>query len=512
MAVNSKKIIMVSFLSFAIAFIGGIALAYQLQGEDSFGFGVGFCEPGKARIMKRTGATWTRQPLVMWQMGEPLPPMFGKHHYKWDKLDQIVKEWTGAGFNMQLVVKAHSNWASQKVKHPSKGCVIPSTPPKEKYWDDYALWIQELVERYDGDGYKDMPGLVKPVLYYEIESEAQHKVCWDSTIEEYIKLLKTAYTAAKKANPEAKIILAGFDFGDIFDDFSSQEVIKERFDLAEEKGVSFVFVKESLKKSQFYDLIEIHWNRDYKGIYSDIAWIRQYSGKPIWAGDAASGPWIKHEIFPQAPLYPMFIGNLLTQALADKNNPRHSQILRWQRKEQAKLTTKKVVTGIDAGLSGIIIENILDWGKEWSAMGLGNFMFIGLLDKEGIPKPAYYTYKLIIDKIKDFSSVKRLNIGGDVLKDRGKGLWAFEFIVEGEPIYVLWYDDLINECPICSVKNEASITVDLSSYISLPEIKITRIITEQGQTDPETMAGLSNSIVVSETPIFVEVVKQGEGQ
>ena len=505
----NKIILGISLFCSTLA-VCSLALAYYKDRSSDFGFGVGFCEPGTSGIMKETGATWARQPLVMWHMGEPLPPIFGKHRYKWDRLDAIVKEWTGADFNMQLVVKAHSKWASQPIEHPSKGCVVPSTPPKQKHWKDYALWIEALVERYDGDGYEDMPGLVKPVLYYEIESEAQHKVCWDSTIEQYIKLLQTAYRAAKKASPEAKIILAGFDFGDIFDDFAPQEVIEERLKLAEEKEISFDLVRESLKQGQFYDLVEIHWNRDYKGIYSDIGWVRQFSDKPIWAGDAASGPWIKHEVFPQAPLYSKMIGNQLTQALSNELDSRHQEVLRWQRKEQAKLTTKKVITGIDAGLSGIVIENIVDWGGEWAAMGLGNFMFIGLLDKEGIPKPAYYTYKLVIEKIKGFSSVRRLNIGGDVLQSKGKGIWAFEFSVRGKPIYVLWYDDLINECPICEVRKEASTTVNLSSYISSPEAKITKIITEQWQADPDIEHISPESIIISETPIFVEEVMAGD--
>ena len=58
--------------------------------------------------------------------------------------------------------------------------------PKEQYYDTYMAWVEgntefshisilirvtAVVERYDCDGYNDMPGLRYPVVYYEIGDE-----------------------------------------------------------------------------------------------------------------------------------------------------------------------------------------------------------------------------------------------------------------------------------------------------------------------------------------------------
>jgi|GEM_PF-3473285 len=471
-----------------------------------FGFGVGYIEIGKAGIMSGTGAGWARQPLIVWSLGEPTKPVFGRRNYKWDLLDTRVEEWAGAGFDMQLILKSYSMWASEPGSLP--GVCYKGSLPQDEYQDDYAAWVQALVERYDADGEDDMPGLARAVPYYEIESEAHHAGCWDGTIEDYKKQLGIAYGAVKAADPDAKVILSGFDLGDTFDDFPTGAVAQQRMDHGEElykqEGASdhlFSFVEETLKATDSYDIIELHYNRDYKGIYGEVNWIRKFSDKPIWAGDAASGPWVKQELYPAVPLYDEETDQTLLESVGNED----PTTLAWYRKEQAKLTAKKVVAGMDAGLSGIVIENIVDWGQEWNAMNLGNFMFIGLLDADGNPKPAYYTYKLLIEKLGGFGSVERLDLTGDIIKNRGEGVWAFRLTVGGKDVYVLWYEDNVNACPICSVTEDASTTVDLSSYLA-GNVKATHIITEQGETSAESETADASSIEVGESPVIVESI------
>jgi hypothetical protein len=352
-----------------------------------------------------------------------------------------------------------------------------------------------------------MPGLLIPVVQYEIESEAQHQCCWEGTISEYVQLLGRAYAAAKEANPRAKIILSGVNFGDIFDDFPSPETVEKRMDSVKREGRNDVeFIRETLRHSDIYDIVEFHWNRDYKGAYGVLGWIRKYSDRPVWAGDAQSGPWIVPSEFPFVPLYPKE-GYALFRIISDKTDTMHKEVVSWLRREQAKLTVKRLVTGIGAGLKGLNLENINDWGMEWAKMGLGNYMFMGILDSNFAPKPAYYTYKLAITKLKGYSSVERLNIDNDILQSKGKGVWAFKFIVGNKPLLVLWYEDNINSCPICENKEEASITVDLSQYVSTQDAKIIHIITEDGRMDPKIEIKDTKNILVTETPIFLGASK-----
>ena len=42
--------------------------------------------------------------------------------------------------------------------------------------DDYKTFLLKLVDRYDGDGSNDMPGLTKPIIYWDIMNEPEFKM------------------------------------------------------------------------------------------------------------------------------------------------------------------------------------------------------------------------------------------------------------------------------------------------------------------------------------------------
>ncbi|WP_342833458.1 hypothetical protein [Candidatus Hadarchaeum sp.] len=69
-------------------------------------------------------------------------------------------------------------------------------------WDGYVRWLSALVERYDGDGISDMPGLRYPLRYFEIGNE----IPFGQGNEVFIRLLKRSYDAVKQANPDAVVM------------------------------------------------------------------------------------------------------------------------------------------------------------------------------------------------------------------------------------------------------------------------------------------------------------------
>ena len=73
-------------------------------------------------------------------------------------------------------------------------------------------FITALVERYDGDGLDDMPGLLFPMLHYQVCNEAYNELFWAGTVEEYGAHLKRLRQAARRACPQVKIILSGVCF------------------------------------------------------------------------------------------------------------------------------------------------------------------------------------------------------------------------------------------------------------------------------------------------------------
>ena len=107
-------------------------------------------------------------------------------------LDMFVREYQKNGFTeLTLCLKPHSHWGS---KHVPKLGKHTNASPKTQYKNLFEKWIYSVVERYDGDGNSDMPGLRWPVRYIEIGSEFSSYQ--PEPVKDYLETLKIAYTAA----------------------------------------------------------------------------------------------------------------------------------------------------------------------------------------------------------------------------------------------------------------------------------------------------------------------------
>jgi hypothetical protein len=87
--------------------------------------------------------------------------------------------------------------------------------------DGYARWVGSVVERYDGDGQGDAPGLLRPIRYWEVDNEPDmhcNKPFPGSMVtspgvfetpEQYATVYRATAAAIRKASPEASIMNAG---------------------------------------------------------------------------------------------------------------------------------------------------------------------------------------------------------------------------------------------------------------------------------------------------------------
>ena len=77
----------------------------------------------------------------------------------------------------------------------------------------YAAWLGAIVERYDGDGVDDMPGLKYPVRHWEVLSEPEMQgpelTFFQEDSAAYLDLLVLSYTTIKAADPNAVILTGG---------------------------------------------------------------------------------------------------------------------------------------------------------------------------------------------------------------------------------------------------------------------------------------------------------------
>lgn len=76
----------------------------------------------------------------------------------------------------------------------------------------YEGFVQRAVERYDGDGINDMPGLKYPVKYWEVSNEPsmqEELTFFTGTPQDYVEILQTTHDAVEAADPDATVVQGG---------------------------------------------------------------------------------------------------------------------------------------------------------------------------------------------------------------------------------------------------------------------------------------------------------------
>jgi hypothetical protein len=153
-------------------------------------------------------------------------------------------------------------------------------------WDEYRSCVQNLVERYDGDGKSDMPGLPKKIKYWEVDNEPDLKhtnvasgaeTSYDpadfALPSEYAKVLVASAKAIRAADSSATIL----GFGLYRPHANSGHDYLEA--AMKEKGVSDAF-----------DILSLHTYHDDDGerLYDGIVASRVLvPDKPVWVTEAS---------------------------------------------------------------------------------------------------------------------------------------------------------------------------------------------------------------------------------
>lgn len=83
------------------------------------------------------------------------------------------------------------------------------------------------------------------------------------------------------------------------------------------------------------------------------------------------------------------------------------------------------------------------WHSNWSSGDLNGWGEFGLISNHGIKKKSFHSYKLLNEKISDFSSVNLVSIGLVTNNNTtgGNGVWVIHFVVNNENKWVMWSPD-----------------------------------------------------------------------
>jgi len=426
-----------------------------------FALGIEYMVPGLARAYAPMGVTWAKaQPEgFSWGEIEPEPPVGGKHHYRWDWLDRLIGEYQSAGFrNLQIYIQCRNPWATAKPLPPTGHA---SQPLQRKYLGDYAAFLRAMVERYDGDGRDDMPGLRYPVRYWEIEAE--WGTFWPGSAQEYLDLLRVAHTAVREADPKAKIVLQGFLFWSFFEGNPDASSIQRRIAAGGSRARQVLAdLRQILAHPDLFDVVEFHSLSDYTEVPATARFLRAEMArygyqKPIWVGDANASinpmVWWGRANYPyvasQIPKILDWIG-----ALKDARNPRHGEAVAWFRREQAAFTTKKVVCAWGEGLAGINVGNLEDWEQLGIIARItGAAPYCGMIDRSfprrvtdarvpGKPRPVFYCLAFLQRILGGATRGEPLTLGPRIV--------AYRFHLPAprpHTVVVVWYEDGVGRLP-----------------------------------------------------------------
>lgn len=484
--------------------------------------------PGLASAYAQSGVTSVKLRPEFGKWGN-LEPSQGERH--WETLDLLVSEFQEAGFQrIHLVLMADSPWASIAPTNGG-GAEGKNTFPKAEFVDEYAAFVRDVVERYDGDGVEDMAGLRYPIYDYAVEAEFSG--FWPGSADDYLRLLRIAYPAIHAANPAARVSLVALLAVDVFDGAPDDAEIERRFERPFSGRKSRAEIEQVLSACDAYDLVDFHSLGDYTEILPTAQWIQARlteSGcqKPLLIGDAFSMSMLVGYLF--STFHPATLTQRAEvvawlQAVADPAAEEHVAATAWLHAEMARSLVRKVVTAAGAGTVGINIGNFEDWksGVPTVDRGLvpaiGTSAFMGMMtvtqtaEYAGSPLPytqaefsrikaagaeraSFGALQLVHAKLLGAQSVNRIELG--------ENIWAWRVERLRGPLWVLWYDDNTLYLPGAELPQT---TIALPFPAQQAQLTYTPTSAEQSQTVTETLPVTDGEVLfpLSTTPIFVEI-------
>jgi hypothetical protein len=474
---------------------GATDLRYPFEDRNMF-FGLSVINPEKhAAFVQDLGISWlSLQPHVLWMTIEREPGV-----YDWSELDDEVRALQALGLDITMVLSPLINAFGEKRQevvdviseyrsflHFMRQGVGPEYRlyPHGETLPLWRAFLRAAVDRYDGDGANDMPGLRFRVRNWHVVEEYPTPSLPDERV--YVDLLGQAHEIIKEEDPGARVILAGiagnfahwFAFMAGFIDDPAAGAVNGELMSREEMNASpfWSFRKrcyEWMVETAFdsFDIMDLHAYIPIESfLEGEIAYLNDLMSrfgepKPIWIIEGG-GP---HKNFPGYPAV---------------NSPADEYFGWGTFKENAEFVVKlhamSAAGGVERqhwGIGGYKGENAY-WDGPWCGMGLLDWY-------DSHRKPSYYTFKLLIEKLDGFTGCT--DVSFDAVR-------AFEFTVDGAPVFVVWN------------QHEAKTSVDASLVLGDTDVLVTRIVTEldeylepivvPAQVHPSTAIPLSN------TPVF----------
>jgi len=394
-----------------------------------------------------------------------------------EKIHNITDNFKNQDVRLEFGLRCNALWATKCETAPESSnsphaiaCHPPQGEyPNGKYWKAWGDFVRAVVERYDGDGVDDMPGLKYNILYnIHLEDEIDSGSHWTDfgyTPTQLGQTMKVLYDAVKDACPDVLVMRSGTNFIQLLDDDPDAETAIER--LKEDNRA--LLIGECIQNwHDTFDAFGTHPNFHYTGIMAHVRYVNALCEKygkptkPIIASDMNSTlhnfslpkakgpePWYLNGL--QSDVDKNFIDDPVDVLMGNKplgplGQYNYDAVKAQYQGDQANQIIKKLTLGMAAGYKQMFVSQVVDWpGYFIFIWKYGGIFDIELLKKTddilapGVAKPYFYALKFWLPQFVGTTSAQLVH--KDFLNNNPiYGTWVVKLAHPYADKYVMWSD------------------------------------------------------------------------
>ncbi|MFP7569961.1 hypothetical protein [Marivita sp. S2033] len=234
---------------------------------------------------------------VQWSLVEPKPGRFS-----FNGLDSRVAALDRLGIRPFLTFESNADWATVAETRNVKN----ARPRDPATWERF---VRTVVDRYDGDGKNDMPGLNRPVRYWQAANEwisdRNKSGGWIGSADQLIEYIRRTHDVVKATDPNAIFVLGGiaaFNLDVMLVARSGQNFpVRQKWSATSETVLSLeemrgpqiaeIFDRRVLPvlRQSPYDVADVHLYGPETRDAARISLIRSLTGKPVISSECG-GP------------------------------------------------------------------------------------------------------------------------------------------------------------------------------------------------------------------------------
>jgi hypothetical protein len=377
-----------------------------------------------ARLLAPLGALAAKPPCGQVEWGQMQRAPGAPIDFR--RLDGFVRGFQEAGFReLVLCLGSRSKWGSRPVE---PGRFRPGSPtPRPEHMGGFAAWVATVVERYDGDGLRDMPGLRRPVRVFEIG--AGFSSGGTDPPDAYLAMLERAHRAAHGASPDVIVAHAAFLTTGAFTDAPEPAGYPRAFARVSERVAirGLPELRQVLDRPDVFDAINLHALGDPAEIDAMLDWLQHEATqrgyeKPVIVSDSAANPLLGWGSATDCSGSPHGQGLVVFparesdrcrlaahfQALVDGE----TAAVEWTRVFTASDLVKKVVIAASRDvwlINASLVEDVDWWMSEALEAGAGTAPWAGFLDvRRGERRPGWYALRRLLEGLSGRESVRRV--------------------------------------------------------------------------------------------------------